>query len=109
MEKVYLRLNENVLGYLRESENGYIFHADKEGIDNATKISPIKMKFFTLNRSGIKEYSQIPNHFIQYLDNWDREDIMEKAGIVESDSDFVKLYKIAGTNLQPINFAIMQG
>ena len=109
MNKIYLSLNENILGYLREGENGYVFHADKEGIENATKISPIKMKFFTLNKSGMKEYSQIPNHYIQYLDNWDREDIMEKTGIDESDSDFVKLYKIAGTNLQPINFLITQG
>ena len=109
MEKVFLSLNENVLGYLIASERGYVFHADKEGIINATKEYPIKMKFFTLNKSGMKEYSQIPNHFIQYLDGWDREDIMEKSGINESDSDFEKLYKIAGTNVHPINFLISQG
>lgn len=109
MKKVFLSLDECILGYLLESENGYIFYADKEGIEKATKISSLKMKFFTLNRNGMKEYSEIPNHYSQYLEGVEREDIIDKAGLLESDSLFTKLYKVAGLRNNSINFTISQG
>lgn len=109
MKKIYLSLEDCILGYLMQSERGYVFYADKEGIQSACALSSLKMKFFTLNRSGMKEYSEIPNHFIQYLDSVDREDIMKKAKINEDDSLFAKLYKIAGLDNNIINFKISQG
>ena len=109
MQKVFLSLDDCTLGYLVQGESGYIFHADKEGINDACVLNSLKMKFFTLNRSGMKEYTEIPNHFIQYLDGVDREDIIEEANIYEDDNLFVKLYKIAGLNHNVINFKISQG
>ena len=35
-----------------------------------------------------------------------RQDLIEKAGIAEGDSDFIKLYKLSKLNLSPINFKI---
>lgn len=109
MRKVFLSLDKCILGYLIESNGGYIFHADKAGIMVAMKNNSIKMKFFTLNRSGMKEYSEIPNHFSQYLEGIEREDIIEKAGLLEDDSLFIKLFKVAGLKNSPINFTISQG
>lgn len=109
MKKVFLSIGDITLGYLCEKNEGYMFHASSDSIKEATKNYPIKMKFFTLNKSGINEYPKIPNHFIQYLENVDRIDIVEKAGIVDGDSDFIKLYKVAGLKCQPINFKISQG
>lgn len=106
MIKIYLSLDEFTLGYLSEKDGGYIFHASSEDIKEATKKYPIKMKFFTLNKSGIKEYKNIPNHYIQYLDNIDRKDIVEKAKILESDTDFQRLHKLTKLNLNVINFKI---
>ena len=109
MKKVFLCLEESVLGYLVEGDDGYIFHADKEGITNANKINSLKMKFFTLNRNGMKKYSEIPNHYSQFLEGVEREDIIKKAGLEEDDSLFIKLYKVAGLKNSPINFTISQG
>lgn len=109
MKKIILSLDKYSLGYLIEDKTNFIFHADKEGIEKATKFSVIKMKFFTLNRSGMQKYYEIPNHFVQYLDCLEREEIIYQANIKDSDSLFIKLYKIAGLTLNPINFSISQG
>ena len=109
MKKVFLSLDECILGYLIESKIGYIFHADKEGIERAIKTNSLKMKFFTLNRSGMQEYTEIPNHYSQYLEGVDREDIIKKANLQESDSLFMKLYRVAGLKNNLINFTISQG
>lgn len=108
MNKIYLYLENILLGYLTEGDAGYLFYADKENISQAKKSHGILMKFFNLNTSGMKKYDKIPYLFSVYLEGTNREDIIESAGICEGDSEFIKLYKMSKLNLHPINFAIKQ-
>ena len=64
------------------------------------------MMLFKLNDKGMAVYDQVPYPFTTFLSGADRNDIASKAGIEKDDSDFVKLYKIAGLNMVRENFEI---
>lgn len=108
VKKVYLTLNEILLGYLVVNDGQYVFCADKEGISIATQKNPIKMKMFRLNRSGFGYYDAIPAHYCEYLSQI-RENLAKDCGIDEKDGDFDKLYKLSSLKLNTINFGITQG
>ena len=106
MEKIYLRFKSTTLGYLCRDEMGFRFFADETRIKRVQKRYPILMKMYTLNVSGAEIYARLPNLFANFIPSKERTDIITKAGIVDSDDDFEKLYKLAGLNLVNINFKI---
>lgn len=108
MKKIFIKLDNISLGYLIENQNKYFFHANEKNIADTTKRNPIIMKFFTLNTSGVQEYSEIPNHFLQYLECLQQKELVQQAQINDNDNLFTKLYKISELNLAPINFTISQ-
>ncbi len=105
--KIALYIKELTLGYL-EYNNNYYFTADESNIQVAFKKYPIDMMLFSLNKAQTKEYKYVPQNFLQYLEATAREDLRLKADIKDEDSEFVKLYKLAGLKICPENFGIRQ-
>ena len=108
MKKIYLSLDEIDLGYLIEDELSFKFVAHKDNILRAHQENPFIMKMFKLNTAGTKTYSQIPEPFSRFLISNSRKDLFEKANILDQDSQFDKLYKLASLNMMAINFKIHQ-
>lgn len=104
--KVVLGIEDIELGYLSEHNGKYMFCANGEEVERALKEYSLDMMLFKLNNSGIKVFDKIPYPFDTFLAGSSRPDIMKKSGISKDDSDFVKLYKIAGLNLVRENFDI---
>lgn len=107
-KKIYLKIDKINLGYLIESFGGYTFCANEDGIEKAEQKHMIAMKLFNLNKSGCCEYVDLPYEYAQFMPSTERSDIYEKAKISYYDSDFEKLFKIAGINHMPINFYLAQ-
>ncbi|MBQ8615414.1 MAG: hypothetical protein IJ415_02490 [Clostridia bacterium] len=108
MKKIYLSIEEIDLGYLIETDLGFEFVANKDGVLKAEKENSIVMIMFKLNKTGTNTYSQIPEPFSKFLISNTRKDLIEKANISEQDSQFEKLYKLAGLDMMQINFKIHQ-
>lgn len=108
MNKVYLSLNEKDLGYLVEGTHCFKFVADKDVIAHLEEENPLAMLMFKLNKCGEQEYEYIPAPFSRFLAAKNRKDIIEKADIKETDSQFDCLYKLAGLDMMEINFKIHQ-
>ena len=104
--KIGISLYDNCLGYLEESDEGYVFYANVNEIIACKEKYPIEMMLFTLPEKMVTNLDVIPPMFREYLQGADRVDIVENAKINDGDSDFVKLYKIASLNPQSINFKI---
>ena len=108
MNRVYLSLNNNDLGYLMSSNNKYKFVAFEDVIAMAIKQTPLAMMMFKLNKTGTKTYESIPAPFSRFLIGRNRKDLIEKANLSEQDSQFEALYKLAGLDMMEINFKIHQ-
>lgn len=108
MKKIRLLVVDLELGYLKE-DNGYVFVANEKNIVQAKKDYLIQMRRFSLNESGLGLYNQVPPIFNDFLSGTNRQDIIEVAGIDKDDSDFEKLYKLAGIDMMPNVFDIKQG
>lgn len=108
MNKVYLSLNNNDLGYLTCQNDKFKFVAFEEEIKKAKEENPLAMMMFKLNQTGSKTYVSIPAPFSRFLIARSRKDLMEKANLCETDSQFEALYKLAGLKMMEINFKIHQ-
>ena len=106
MEKVFLSYKSIKLGFLCRDEHGFCFVANETAIKKLQQKNPILMKTFSLNLSGAEIYSNLPCLFSQFIPSKERVDLLNKAGIIEGDDDFAKIYKLAGLNLININFKI---
>lgn len=96
------------LGYLKRIGNKYAFVSNASEIKNAKQSYPFDMKLFKLCDSGAMSFDNIPYPFSEYLSCCDRPDIKDKAGIVDTDDEFEKLYKIAGLEIERVHFTIKQ-
>ena len=106
MRKIYLSYKSVKLGYLCKEEKWFRFYADEENIKKLKKKCPILMKTYTLNVSGAEIYARMPDLFSKFIPSNERVDLLNKAGVVDGDDDFEKLYKLAGLNMVSINFKI---
>lgn len=106
MSKIALTIEEIELGYLSEHNGKYLFCANGNEVDRARTKYPLDMMLFNLNATGMSVYDAIPYPFNTFLAGTNRPDLMEKAGIADMDTDFVKLYKLSALNLVRENFEI---
>jgi len=109
MDKVVLKIKEIELGFLVKEQSDFIFIANESNIKLAYKKYPLLMRMFTLNEKGKKDYKFLPYPFSLVRDSFLRSDIIIKADLKEDDDDFVKLFKVAGLDLEIPNFIICQG
>lgn len=109
MDKIILKLKEIVLGYLLEDNNKYVFIAEENNIKLAYKKYPLFMRLYNLNENGKKFYDFLPYPFSELREALSRQDIVIKAKINNDDSEFQKLYKAVGLNIELPNFSIIQG
>ena len=108
MNNISLYIGEYLLGNLLAGNSKYYFTANAEGIDRARQKHPIEMLLFQLNDNGMAEYDKLPELFAKYINAADRKDLMQLSGINSTDSDYEKLYKLAGLTLEPAPFIIKQ-
>lgn len=106
MEKIVLCIEDIILGYLVESGDDYAFYSNADGIARAKYEYPLDMMLFRLKERGVSEYDNIPYPFSSFMSGTYREDLMIKANIHPSDSDFVRLFKLAGLKMTQQNFQI---
>ena len=109
MQKLNLFIFDFNLGQLLYESGEYIFDPNKENIKKAHKQYPIQMIPIINNLLYSKEYNFLPYPFDEFLGYTNRLDIKENAGILDSDSDFEKLYKLAGIDMITPIFTITQG
>ena len=105
---ISLNIEDIELGYLMERNGKYVFCANVKEVERARKEYPLDMILFDLNEGGMTVYDTIPYPFSNFMSGTHREDLMIKAGIKSTDSDFVRLYKLAGLKLIRQNFDIHQ-
>lgn len=108
MSRISLNIEDIELGYLIERGNKYVFCANGNEVNRAKVEYPIDMILFNLNATGMQVYDDIPYPFTTFVSGTYRSDLMEKAGINQNDSDFVRLYKLAGLTMMRENFEIHQ-
>ena len=106
MKNIILCIKDICLGYLTEDCGRYVFYSQAEGIAKAKYEYPLEMMLFRLNASGVCKYETIPYPFSSFMAGTYREDLMLKAGINPLDSEFVRLYKLAGLRMTHQNFQI---
>ncbi|MGN0961697.1 MAG: hypothetical protein ACI4PF_05845 [Christensenellales bacterium] len=106
MAKISLNIEDIELGYLLERGGKYLFCANEDEVNRAREEYPLDMVLFKLNSSGMVIYDRIPYPFNTFLSGTHREDLMSKAGINPDDSDYDRLYKLAGLNMVRENFEI---
>jgi len=110
MKKILFKIDDLVLGALAYDKNKYVYVANNKDILKAKKAYPLEMRFYKLNIDGAMSFDILPYPFNEYLSYTAREDLSLKAGITSSDSDFDRLYKLAGLDIAPYNrFTIIQG
>ena len=107
--KIFIEFNKTSLGFLTKTEEGFDFVAFANEIEKLETENSIVFKMFNLNKKGTKSYSHIPSFFRKFLPSKERMDLMKKANIKETDSEFDKLFKLAGLNSMAINFKLRQG
>lgn len=91
-----LMIDETELGLIKFIAGQYWYFANKENIQKALVEHPVEMKFYDLPTEGMvssKDAFEILHEFKHALS---RNDLNKLAGIKESDSEFVKLHKLAG-------------
>lgn len=106
MNKVYLHFKEFELGYLIQSERGYVWVPNCEKINKCFSRYDGAVDVFMLDLKNETIHRQIPYHFYEYLESTERSDIMKKANINSNDSDFTKLYKVAALKFLNNDFYI---
>ena len=106
MAKISLCIEDIELGYLMERNGKYVFYANGDEVLRAKKEYPLDMVLFKLNDKGMKSFDNIPYPFSTFVSGTYREDIMRKANIETTDSDFVRLYKVANLKIMRQNFDI---
>ena len=108
MKRIYISFNNMDLGYLIEKDNKFVFVADDYGMAQFESLNPICFKMFSLNKNGEKEYNSMPKEYANFLISNERKDLMLKAGIVEQDNHFERLYKLSALEMMAKPFKIHQ-
>jgi len=106
-KKIFLYYKEFQLGCLSQVNDLFFWQPNNNLIEEAIKRYSFGMDMFLLSKE--KEIvKDIPPHFSNYLKMIEREDLVEKAQILDSDSDFQKLYKFSGLKFYNQDFVIKQ-
>lgn len=108
MAKIILGIEDIELGYLSARGGKYIFYANGDEVVRARREYELDMLLFDLNDRGMTIFDTIPYPFSKFMAGTGRADLIKKAGIKESDDDFIRLYKLAGLKLMRQNFSIAQ-
>lgn len=106
MKQVYLTFKGIELGFLTEEKGAYIWVPKKEGIQEFYEKYEAATDLLLLSAIEPEVYSVIPKHFNQFVESAKRPDLAKDAGIVENDSDFEKLYKMAALDYFNDEFCI---
>lgn len=91
--KVHILFNEYSLGFLEEVKEGYLWMPNTKAIEAMKQEHELVMEMFFLPAQPVL-FDEIPKHYDEFLEASERVDLKEKVGILDSDSDFVKLYKM---------------
>ena len=95
MTKVYLNFNEFELGFLTESNGVFVWTPNIDQIKQFSTVYDGAADFFLLDKYSQNTYPMIPYHFNEFLEYTERADIVKKAQIKQTDSNFEKLCKLA--------------
>lgn len=91
---VKLYYKEYCLGELSYIDNKYIWTPDANNIKSAISNYPAGMEMFFLPTQKTA-FNNIPYHYKDFIYQSDRPDLVLKAQIKNTDTDFEKLYKLA--------------
>ena len=108
MKKIYLSLNSVDLGYLIQTTSGFKFIENEHAITNLKQDDLLTFQLFNIQTLSKQAFTEIPKIYQKFLPSKERKDLIKKANILETDSNFDKLYKLAGLNVMAINFKIHQ-
>lgn len=106
MNHVKVLYRECLLGYLTFADEQYIYNSYTVGEDFARRHYPVAMDLYGLYKSKNKTSKEIFPILSDFLEATSRGDIVERAGIVATDSDFEKLVKFSKLNIQSDEFYI---
>ena len=109
MKQVYLHFKEIELGFLTQQEKGFVWVPNPENIQYFMMRYDGASDLFFLNKTEPALHPSIPYHFIDFVESSSRPDLAQKAGIVESDSDFDRLCKMATLSYADDEFVIKRG
>ena len=94
--EIRLMIDEIELGLIKFIGGKYWFFANSDNIKKAQQKKPVEMKFYSLPHEGMIS-SNLPFDFLsEHIAAFNRKDLIKAAGIEEGDSEFEKLYKLAG-------------
>lgn len=106
MKEVFLYFKKIKLGSLSESNGEYLWTPFFNGINEYEKTYPFDSDFLFLNKTTTQLFKKIPRHFNEFVFASERTDLHEHAKIEDSDSDFIKLYKMASLDFYEDDFYI---
>lgn len=96
MKKIILMLYDIELAEITD-RNGIFVSDNEEAILKAKELYPLNMRAY---KKGLSNYVY---PLETYFNAFNRRDIVDEAKINDSDSAFIKLYKVAGLDMEPIN------
>ena len=108
MSSIVLNIEDIELGYLITRDGKYVFCANGDEVVRAKREYELDMLLFDLNERGMTTFDTIPYPFSTFMAGTSRGDLVKQAGIKDSDTDFIRLYKLAGLKLMRQNFSIAQ-
>ena len=106
MKQVYLHFKEIELGFLTQNEDGFVWVPNTENIQYFMMRYDGASDLFFLTKTEPALYTQIPYHFIDFVESSSRPDLAQKASIKPNDSDFEKLCKMATLDYADDEFVI---
>lgn len=106
MTKIYLNFNEFELGFLTEENGKFVWTPSADQIKQFMVVYDGAADLFLLDKTQPKAYSMVPYHYNEFLEASERDDLAKLAKINPSDSDFLKLYKMATLDYLDQQFVI---
>lgn len=106
MKQIYLYSQEINLGFLTQENDVYVWVPDTKNIALFENLNPATEDLLFMERKEPVVYEKMPFHYAEFLPACSREDLVQKAGIKASDSDFEKLYKLAKLDFSNQDFYI---
>ena len=104
MKKVILKLYDISLAEISDNGGELFIKDDSQNVIKAQKTYPINMREYRPGLSGFVLPLEV------FFNAFNRSDIKKEANILQTDSVFDKLFKVAGLDIEPINgFYIVQG
>jgi len=105
-KNVYLYYKEFCLGCLNYKKQIFLWLPNVDNIKKAKSKYLLGMEFFFLNEEKSEMFDRVPPHFDVFKTCCERDDIKTKAGILDSDDDFSKLFKISKLDFFNEDFVI---